>query len=433
MKKKNIGILGTDEFNFIKLKSLRRADEFEYHHLLDYDEFRGSEEYNIDELLYKAEERINAIDGQIDAIVGYFDFPVTDMLPILRKRFGLVTPSLESVMKCEHKYWSRLIQKKVVPQNIPGFSIFDPFRDDALEQIGMEFPFWIKPVKSFKSYLGFRINNEEEFNHAIETIREHIEYISKPFDKLLDHLDMPTEVDEVGGVNCLAEEIITGKQCTLEGYMINGKVHTYGIVDSYRDINRSSFSRYEYPSTLPYRVQDEMVEIADKVMSEIGMEPATFNMEFFYNESEDHIQLLEINPRISQSHGDLFQKVDGTANHEIMIDIALNEEPQVLHREGLFNHAAKFMMRRFADGIVTRVPNEEDLEVIRHRYPGALIEVHVQEGQQLSELLNQDSYSFELADIYMGAGTQKNLLSNHEGLTNMLPFHFEDVAVHADE
>jgi hypothetical protein len=44
----------------------------------------------------------------------------------------------------------------------------------------------------------------------------------------------------------------------------------------------------------------------------------------------------------------------------------------------------------------------------------------VQKGMHLSELYGQDSYSFELANIYLGARNQEELLENyHDCLSNL--------------
>ncbi len=427
MSQKHIFVLGTDDFNLIKLKSLRKAEHYEFHKLLDYQEIRGSTNYPVEDLLAKARRELKAFDKSIDGLIGFYDFPVTDMIPILAREFGLNAPSLQSVIKCEHKYWSRMEQYKVIPENIPDFCIFDPFREDARQQIPLAYPFWIKPVKSFRSYLGFKVSNEDDFREAIEITREHIEDIAKPFDYLLDYLNMPEQVEAISGGYCIAESIISGKQCTLEGYAYGQAVETYGIVDSYRDPNRSTFSRYEYPSNLPQRVQQRMADTAERVMQQVGFTNACFNVEFFYDEAHDQLWLLEVNPRMSQSHGDLFQKVDGDSNHSIMIDVALGSKPDFPHREGMFNHAAKFMYRKFEDAIVRRVPTAEEIQVIQQKVPGTFVEILVKEGIQLSELINQDSYSYEIADIFIGGHTQKELLENYDTVIHLLPFEFEEV------
>jgi hypothetical protein len=427
-EKKNIFVLGTDDFNLIKLRSLRHAQEFAIHKLLDYEEIRGSAEYDIVDLLARVEKRLHDFEGSVDGIIGYFDFPVTNMRPILCEQYGLPCASLSSVMKCEHKYWSRLEQRRAVPDNIPAFDLFDPFDPQALDKLGVRYPFWIKPVKSFRSYLGFRINHQHDWEQAIPIIRENIGNIAEPFNYLMNYLeDAPAEVLHTGGGFCLAEGIIYGKQCTLEGYVHRGEVISYGVVDSVRENNNSSFSRYEYPSTLPKRVQERMAEISERIISHIGYDHSTFNIEYFYHEPDDQIWLLEINPRMSQSHGDLFQKVDGDSNHSIMIDLSIGRKPDFPYREGTFGHAAKFMLRHFEDGIVTRVPSEEDIAAAAHSFPGTLVEVFVEEGTRLSELLNQDSYSFEIADIYIGASTQKDLLETYHQVLQMLDFRIEPI------
>jgi len=123
------------------------------------------------ELLPKATAQLEAFSGSIDAIVTYWDFPSSTILPILRRRFGLPGTSLEAVLKCEHKYWSRLEQARVAPEHVPRFCALDPFADDPLATIPLAFPFWIKPVKAHSSHLGFKIRDRAEFDRAIGAIR----------------------------------------------------------------------------------------------------------------------------------------------------------------------------------------------------------------------------------------------------------------------
>lgn len=77
-----------------------RLAEYRFHGLLSVPELQSTE-IDAAELIDKAQRQLDAFDGSIDAIVGYWDFPVSTMLPILRARYGLPGPSLESVLKCE--------------------------------------------------------------------------------------------------------------------------------------------------------------------------------------------------------------------------------------------------------------------------------------------------------------------------------------------
>jgi hypothetical protein len=424
MPKKNIFVLGLDDYNLNLLKRIKKAELFEFYALLDYEEIRGIEEYRVKDLLRICAKRIEEWRTKPDAIVGFFDFPVTDMVPILCKKYGLPSTSLESVLKCENKYWSRLEQAKVIPSYIPKFDIFDPFDDKAKENVGLLFPYWVKPIKSWRSYLAFSVNDENSFYEALLEMRKGVEQISKPFHDVMELASIPEEIQISERKCCIAESLLSGSMCTLEGYVHKGEVYIYGVVDSIRDGDRSSFQRYQYPSVLPESVQNEMKEVASKVMKQIDYNQAAFNMEFFYNQTQQSVSLLEVNPRISQSHAALFELVHGESHHAVMVELALGEKPDYELSRGRYPFAAKFMWRMYEDGVVKQVPSQEEIDQIKKEMPFATVEILVKEGVRLSELPNQDSYSYELAEIYLGAANHEELLHKYERCQEILSFEF---------
>jgi len=423
MAKKNIFVIGPDELNWSKLRSLPDADRYKFHALLSYEESHGAAEYDVRSMLKKARAQLDGFDGSIDAIVSFWDFPVSLMVSILGREYGTACAPLESVFKCEHKYWSRIEQQRVLPELTPRFVRFDPFDAKALEKIDLPFPYWIKPIKSFAGHLGFRISSERQFHRAIEHVRRHIGHFSEPFDYLLQFAEVPEDIRE-GGF-CLAEEIIGGKQCTLEGFVCDGEVDSHGIVDSYRHPNRVSFSRFEYPSKLPRRVGEQIFEVSRKLMKQLRFDNSAFNIEYFYDERRDRLWLLEINPRIAQSHSDLFNKVDGVSNHHIMVQVALGNHPEWPHRRGDYGVAAKLFIRAFGDGRVEKGPGEREIEEVERRFPGTIVQPLVEEGMRLSELPYQDSYSFKMAILYMGASDHRQLLKNFEEARGILGYRVE--------
>lgn len=408
---KNIFVVGLDDFNLALLQPIGTNKSYKFHSLLPVHEVKRREHYNPEELLRKAEKKLKAFPGAIDAIVGYWDFPTTCLVPFLNQKFGLPGPSFESVLKCEHKFWSRMEQSRVLT-DIPKFCAFNPFEPHPRSKVDLAFPFWIKPVKSFASQLGFRIHHEKEFEEAVEKIRKKIFHFAEPFNYFLDQITLPSSVAGIGGDWCIAEAMISGRQCTLEGFAYQGKVEIYGVIDSIREPNRSTFARYQYPSHLPKRIQDRMIHAAQTIISNLRYDNAPFNMEFFYDEAHDHIWLLEINPRISQSHCDVFRKVDGASHHEVMIDLALGKKPEFPHRQGEFGYAAKFFLRTHEDRILKHVPGEKEIQQVYERYPGTLVNIHVKEGMRPSELPHQESYSYELGYVCLGGKNEHELLEN---------------------
>ena len=429
MSKQNIFVIGLNEFNRSKLESLQHAGDYRFHELLSYEEVTEQEVYPVMDLLQKAEDRLTSFKSSVDGVIGYMDFPVSTMVPVLSERFGLRSASIDAFIKCEHKYWSRVEQKQSIADHIPEFCLFNPFDENPAADITLPYPFWIKPVKSFGSHLGFRIGSRDDLEKALPLIREQITRISEPFDRLLDYLqlDMPEEVKNVEGHHFLAEELIGGLQCTLEGCMHNNKLYVHGLVDSIRYPSRPAFYRYQYPSALPRRIQSRMAGICETFLNHIGFNDSSFNMEFFWNRKLDKIYMLEVNTRVAQHHSDLFQKVDGVSNHQVPVDLALGRTPYLPERKGQFKIAGAFFYREFRNAWVDRVPGQEVIERIEQEMPGAIIKVDVEPDMMLSELTEQDSYSYICALIYLGASSQKELLADYRTCMNRLDFKFTPI------
>ncbi|WP_280553313.1 hypothetical protein [Halomonas sp. 25-S5] len=426
----NVFIIGHDALSNRMLPNLRHVEDYAFHELLSLDEVVHAEEYPFARLVDDALAQLERFPGPVDAIVGYWDFPTSGLLPVLRRERGLPGPSLAAFLKCEHKYWSRLEQSRAVPECVPAFQALDPFDEGAVEAVEIDYPFWIKPVKAHSSHLGFRIEDADQLREVLPVIRQGIGRFGRPFDEITALAELPAEVASVTGHHCIAEAIISsGRQCTLEGYVQNGEVHLVGFVDSLRDATHPSvLLRYEYPSSLPDAVQERMLAITRRFLIQIGYDDAPFNIEYYLDEQTDRIWLLEINARISRSHAAIFQLVDGAPHFQVMVDVALGIPPRMPHREGRYPVAAKQMLRVFEDGWVRRVPSDEEIRQVEETFPGTLVHLNVHEGMRLSDLKHQDSFSWELGVLFIGGESREALTQRIEQCRRMLPFEIEPLA-----
>ncbi|WP_371601848.1 ATP-grasp domain-containing protein [Streptomyces sp. NBC_01220] len=423
---RNIFVLGLDDANLPTLNAVPDADTYRFHPLLSIQELQEGE-VSVADLMSRARAVLDAHDGSIDAIVGYWDFPVSTLVPMLGREYNTRTTSLESVVKCEHKYWSRLEQRKVIDA-YPNFGRVDLDSTDPRPPDGVAFPMWLKPALAYSSELAYSVSDITEFRAAVDRIRQGIGRVGRPFDAVLSQLELPPEMAGVGGQVCLAEEAMTGLQVAVEGYVHEGEVTVYGVLDSINYPGSPCFLRHQYPSTLPPKVIRRLHEVSRRTMRQIGMDSATFSIEYFYDPKTEEISLLEINPRHSQSHAELFAYVDGTANHHRMIRLALGLDPATPGGQGPYRMAAKWYYRWFGEGKVHHVPTPSDLAAVGRRIPGVRIDVVPAEGQKLSSVSQQDSYSYEVAHIFTGADDEKGLRRKFDQCVAALGLTFDETA-----
>ena len=426
----NVFVIGLDDFGRDRVRDLRESGRYQIHQLLETEDVVKAEGYDYDDLVARANAQLDEFDHNVDAVITWWDFPSSGLVPLVGELWDTYGPRLSSVLKLEHKYWSRLIQRSVAAEHVPAFAVFEPDDEEALEGItaqGVEFPFWVKPVKSVASYLGFKVENEQELENAQKAIDAEIDQYGDPFQQALAHIDLPPDIAHIGARAVVAEGLIGGRQCTLEGYVSFGEPTVYGVVDSLREENGSTFRCYQYPSQLPVPVQRRMAEIAGDVVTHAGLDHACFNAEFFYDEQQGQIWLLEINTRLSLSHCDLFAKVDGASSQRALLDVSLGREPRMPHRLGPYNAAAKYFLRAFvSDGVVTRAPGEQEFAELEERFPSARVQVDVEEGDRLSEALSvQESYSFELGRVWFGADDHDDLEHKFDEIQQLLAIEIE--------
>ncbi|HEY1175084.1 MAG TPA: biotin carboxylase, partial [Phytomonospora sp.] len=230
------------------------------------------------------------------------------------------------------------------------------------------------------------------------------------------------------GNTCLAEQFVSGVQAAPEGTVFRGRFAVHGVMDMRKDEAGTSFERLDYPAaSVPAEIQERMIEATGRFLRHVGFDDGAFYAEFMWDEAADRIWLIEVNTRISQSHSELFTRVDGTSNHTVAIDIALGREPRMPHREGDFAVAAQCMIFHDEDAVVTRVPAQRDKERVAEHHAGATVTLQVSEGDRLAELPGQDSYRYIVGKVYIGARDREELQRRYDAIVADLPFEFAPV------
>jgi hypothetical protein len=399
-------------------------------------EFRGTDEATHEpgfDGLQFLNETIRMVQGRreaFQAVVGIDDFPACMMAALLAETLGFPSPSFESLFLCQHKYYSRVRQREVIPEATPRFHVIDIARDPVASDLPLSFPVFIKPAKSYLSILARRIDTLRDLAQAVAEARQRLAPVAEMFDALVGVSPLDPRFRTVPASALLLEDLLSGHQVTLDGYAYQGEVVPLGVVDSFFFPGSLSFERFEYPSRLPAGVQERMADVAKRVIRHIGLDRTFFDIEFFYREEDDSIWLIEINGRMSSQFAPLYRMVDGIDMYAMQLEMALGRDPGgrevwgPARNRGLVS--ASFVMRTFENGAVRRIPSGEDIQRLERRFPEAFVEILVREGEKLSdELQDDESYRYALVDL--AAEDRKALLKRCDEAKNFLPFEFEPI------
>jgi hypothetical protein len=293
----------------------------------------------------------------------------------------------------------------------------------------MPFPLFVKPVKSYLSILARRLDTFSDLSRAVAEVPR-LAPVGQMFDALVGVSTLDRRFRAVPASALLLEEALSGHQVTLDGYAYQGQVVPLGVVDSLFFPGTLSFERFEYPSRLPPGVQERMARIAERVVRHIGLDRTFFNIEFFYRQEDNSIWIIEINGRMASQFAPLYRMLDAIDLYAMQLDMLLGKDPGGTRvwapgrrRAGV---SASFVLRRFEDGRVTGVPSAEDVRRLHERFPEAFVEILVNEGEKLSdELQDDESYRYGLVDLC--ASGWEELERNFAEAKALLPFTFSPI------
>lgn len=187
------------------------------------------------------EQAVTAVAVQnIAGVLASDDYPGSIVAAAIARRLELPGPQPATVLLCHHKYYSRVAQRRAVPEAVPAFSIVvgDSFADTTLQ-----FPLFVKPVESFFSLFAEQVDDARQLGNLARRAERHLHEFVKPFNQLLAHY-APSPVN---GSHLLAEAPLRGQQVTVEGCVFHGEAQIIGISDSIMYPGMISFLSFRVP------------------------------------------------------------------------------------------------------------------------------------------------------------------------------------------
>ncbi len=369
-----------------------------------------------------------AARSDVAGVIGTDDFPASFVAALVGERLSLPAPPVSGVFLAQHKAYSRDVQARAAPDATPRSTVIDLARPPRPEAPPLPFPFFAKPVKSFASVLSRQIDDAAALARLLDEARTQLPSVARGFDDLVARSRIDPMFRLIGSQALVAEELIRGRQVTLDGFVDRGRVHVIGIVDSHFLEGTRSFQRFEAPSDLPWSVQERMADVARRVVLAHGLDRVVFNVELCWDRATDAIRVIELNPRMASQFVPIYRALFGIDLYAIQVALALGREvdardtfapPDAIVRA--HGAAASFVLRSREDAVVRRVPAPAEIAALRARFDGARVELLAADGERLSDHF-QDGETFRYAIVDLRARGRAELQEAFEAASGMLRF-----------
>lgn len=383
MLAKNILVLFPKDWDRIELDHPRYRGRFRFFYE-GFDLFRFPDNARL--LTFDARRYVDRLArkyrGRIDGIISNNEHFGALIAAVLAQRLGLPGADPALIIATQHKYYSRCLQSRIVPEATPRFEAL-PYAGGINSPPKLGFPCFVKPVKATYSVLARRIDSFAQLRAlmAFSPLEGLIlRKLVQPFDDLMQ---MYTPFS-IGARAMIAEEILEGVQVNIDGFVHQGRITVLGIVDEVMYPGTQAFMRFEYPSQLAPDVRQRMIALTEKLLAGIDYSHGFFNVELILDPQSGAIRIIEINPRMASQIANLYRRVDGCDPYGMLLDLAIGDVPQTVRGAGEFRAAASFVFRRFDGRAAGSVPSTEQIAAMHRRYPDARLILYLKRGAGLA-------------------------------------------------
>ena len=380
-------------------------------------------EYGVRDYLERTIELINKYPEMYDGVVGTHDSSAV-FASIIADKTGKRFTGVQSVINCQNKYISRRIQRRCIPEHTPNFCLaLDYLRDPSR----IKSPFFIKPVRANISFASHTINDPAELHYY--TCRESLD-IARHNQYFLDALAVdPDLLDPFNILTCnsfLCEDLLLGDQVTVDGYVIEGKVETFGMTGAVFLTGSNSFSHHVFPCSFDPDLNSRIEQALQRLIPELGLNNSFFNVELRVNEEKGTFFVLEVNSRIAFQFAKTIESVTGYDPLHLLCDVAIGRTPRYgRHMKHTFPLCYNFELHSLMDQRVLKTPTQSGFEELRIRFPEVHIRNLVQENTFLSEYKhNPESYRYCILDI--PGHSEQEIMDKHEQVVTLLNYEFAE-------
>ncbi len=380
---------------------------------------RGPEEY-----LREMVELINAYPNRYHGVTGTRD--VTSVFAnVICELTGKTATSVNSVINCQNKYISRKIQTNHLYESTPKFWLDSEF----LKTFPVPPPFFAKPVRANVSYASKKSDTYQELR---ELIRKNTAELSMYNQYYLDSLAVSNHLDNQLNLETynkfICEQIVSGEQVTVNGYVYDNKVEVYGIVKAAFHEDKISFSHHEWPyDNLTEHTKEKTISLVTTLVTAMELNNTFFNVELRIDEEDEKIHIIEVNSRAAFQFAKMTEAILGINFIQWLCDLSVGIEPKTATDPDIqkYPYCYNFELRQFSDKEVKRVPMAADLESINRNYPEVNVKNLITANTRLSDYKqNLESYRYCILDIPGYDST--DIIKKYDSICKQLGYEFSN-------
>lgn len=338
---------------------------------------------------------------------------------LLAEKLGLPATSTEGVLNAQHKALARDIIERHVPHaNVP-FESF-PYTVRHAREIALPFPFFVKPVKAAYSVLARRVEDFDDLRRHL-TFHPWEKYIIKRLVRPFNDVVLRLADTDVNGHYMIGEQLISGFQVNVDGFVESGRINVLGIVDAVMYPGTEAFMRWEYPSRLPPEWRAKVRATAEQVIAALKIDHGLFNVELRICSHSGDCKVIEVNPRMAAQFSDMYDLVDGINLHDLALRLALGQPVDATKKVMPNKFATSFVYRRFDGQPQRHFPTTSQEQALREFDPAAQLVTFPKRGNELKRELKW-LQSYRYACLNLAAHSEAALMEKYRRASALLGF-----------
>ncbi|MGM0451598.1 MAG: ATP-grasp domain-containing protein [Thermodesulfobacteriota bacterium] len=386
--------------------------------------------FGVRDYLYQTIERINHKPEIYDGVVGTHDSSSV-FAAIIAEETGKRFASVQSIISCQNKYLCRRIQRACVPEHTPNFCLaLDYLRNPERLQT----PFFIKPVRANISFGTHRIETPQELEFYIGAESMDIARFNQYYLEAIGGYSKHYNAINMATCNSfLCEDLISGNQVTVDGYILEGEVTCFGVTKAVYHPLTNSFSHHEFPYALSPDLQSAIMAALRKLIPETGIDNSFFNVELRIDEESETFKIIEVNSRIAFQFAKTIEAVTGISPLYMLCDVATGKRPNLTPQaEHLFRYCYNFELHRFNDAKILQTPTKSVFDEIALQYPEVRVRNLIHENVNLSDFKhNPDSFRYCVLDV--PGNSREEIMSKYNDVVGMLGYKFDEPGEKCEE